>query len=120
MKGKVSDPLNDPEQLQEESLETMLKNSTNSFLCLYTRSALSEQTSLQLLETKPQEKPTGQKLGSTALSQLLRKLSVALTSIILKVDSFIVPVKRSCQGNLSMQLEKSNFLDSLSQFHGGL
>lgn len=68
MKGKVSDPLNDPEQLQEESLETMLKNSTNSFLCLYTRSALSEQTSLQLLETKPQEKPTGQSTVKTESS----------------------------------------------------
>lgn len=49
-----------------------------------------------------------------------KALSVDLTSLIFKVDSFIVPVKRSCQGNLSQQLEKSNFLDSLSQFHGGL
>lgn len=49
-----------------------------------------------------------------------KALSAALRSIILRVDSFIVPVKRSCQVNLSLQLEKSNFLDSLSQFHGGL
>lgn len=49
-----------------------------------------------------------------------KALSVALTSIILKADSFIVPVKCSCQGNLSLQFEKSNFLHSLSQLHGGL
>lgn len=49
-----------------------------------------------------------------------KALSAALMSIILTADSFIVPLKRSCQGNLSLQLEKSNFLGSLSQFHGGL
>jgi len=49
-----------------------------------------------------------------------KALSLAPTSIILQVDSFIVPVKRSCQGDLSLQWEKSNFLKSLSQFHGGL
>lgn len=49
-----------------------------------------------------------------------KALSAALMSIILTADSYIVPLKRSCQGNLSLQLEKSNFLGSLSQFHGGL
>lgn len=41
-------------------------------------------------------------------------------NIILEADSFIVPVKFSCQGNLSLQQEQSNFLDSLNQFHGVL